>query len=525
MQIDPSQVQWDPIPVDQVKWDEPKKEQGAGRNIATGLARGFNDVVGTLARALTPDAPAYRKQREQFDALNSKMDADAGDSLLYRGARVGGNIAATLPVGGAVAAPLKAAAGAGIAPGVLAPLASAIETGGLRAGGLTGLPGLATRAAGGAISGGATAAAVDPSTAGQGAAIGAVLPTAMRGTGQLMHALRSSIGNGGKLSPEMASAIRSAQQAGYVLPPTQVNPSLLNRTLEGLAGKQSTAQAAAARNQGVTNDLAAQALGLPKGTTLTTDLLDDLRSTAGKAYGDISRLGAMDATGATLPGVKVAESGSTLLNNKAKSVDAGELVQAWKQANADATAYYRAYARDANPETLTKAKAATRIADQIDDFLTKSLETGGKGGMMEALKEARKLIAKSYSVEGAMNLGTGTIDARKLAAQLQKGKPLSGELKQIAEFAGRFPKAAQPVEQMGSLPGVSPLDWAAAGGISAGVGTAGLLSLGARPIARSAALSGPVQRGLLSSPSAGLDDPGLLGLLAVRSAPLLVAGP
>lgn len=527
MQIDPGQVQWDPIDPAQVQWDDsPKKEQSLGRNIATGAARGFNDVVGTLGRLvskITPDTELYRQQRQQFDSVNKGMDDAAGDSLAYRGSRVGGQIAATLPVGGAIAAPLKALSNAGVASSVLSPLASAISTGGLRSGGVGGIGGIAARTAGGAISGAATAGAVDPDSMGTGAVIGAVLPNAMRAAGEGMRKLFAG-GRAPALSPEMAAALKTAQEAGYVVPPSQASPTLFNRALEGMAGKVSTAQAAAQRNQGVTNDLAATALGLPKGTALTPEALDQVRATAGKAYGDISKLGAMDATGAVLPGVKVAESGSTLLNNKAKSVDAGEIVQAWKQANADATAYYRAYGRDANPETLTKAKAAASVAKQIDDFLSKSLESGGKGEMMGALKEARRQIAKTYSVEGAMNAMTGTIDARKLAAQLQKGKPLSGELKQIADFAGRFPKAAQPVEQMGSLPGLSPLDWATAGGISAGAGPVGLLSLGARPLARSAALSKRVQGGLLGSGLSGLDDPTLLGLLGVRSAPLLVNG-
>ena len=118
------------------------------------------------------------------------------------------------------------------------------------------------------------------------------------------------------------------------------------------------------------------------------------------------------------------------------------------------------------------------------------------------MAKSRELIAKTYSVEKALNTTTGNVDAKNLAKQLDKGKPLSGELKQAAEFAARFPKAAQTIEGMGSLPQTSPLDWAAFGGI--GAATANplmLLGVGARPAARAAVLSGPVQRGLQKAPS------------------------
>lgn len=555
--IDVSQVKWDSEPIDtsKVQWDE---SQGKTKNATTGVVRGFNDVVGTVGNWLskvTPDLPQYQKQRQQFDQFNAGLDQAAGDSLMYRGGRLGGHILATAPVGGVVAAPLKAAADAGYGASVLGPLADAIATGGLRAGGVGGIPGAAVRTVGGAINGAATAGVIDPNTAGTGAAIGAVLPNAMFGAGKLMHALRSSM-SGKEIAPEMAKALKAAQEAGYVVPPTQANPTLFNRALEGLAGKATTAQEAAARNQTVTNDLAAQALGLPKGTTLTPEVLDKLRATAGEAYKDVSKLGAIDVTGKTLPaGVKTTQTGSSLLNNKTSTVDAGDLVQAWRQYSADATAYFRSYGRTADPEMLNKALAASGGKKQIDEllmsaipelqkklpqklitdlaagkitqdqFLQQTLSLVGKGDMAEALKAARMQIAKSHSVENAMNAATGTVDARKLAAELQKGNPMTGELKQIADFAGRFPKAAQPVEQMGSLPGVSPLDWAAAGSISAGTGPMGLLSLGARPLARSAALSQRIQGGLLGQAPTQPLDPNVVGLLAARLAPVLAVDP
>jgi len=120
---------------------------------------------------------------------------------------------------------------------------------------------------------------------------------------------------------------------------------------------------------------------------------------------------------------------------------------------------------------------------------------------LQRFREARQTIAKTYSVENALNVKTGTIDAKKLAAQLQKGKPLSGELKQVGEFGTAFPTAVKTPETMGSIPQISPLDVGGAvltggGAYVSGSGAetpATLAALLARPTLRAAALSKPIQ--------------------------------
>jgi hypothetical protein len=377
-------------------------------------------------------------------------------------------------------------------------------------------------------SGGLQAGLVNPEDAATGAAIGGALPVVTKVAG----AAGTAAGNvlrGPQVPENVRSAVQAAQGAGYVIPPTQAKPTLGNRLLEGLAGKVTTAQNASAKNQGVTNTLAKQAIGLADDAKLSTESLDGIRKEAGKAYDAVSKAGVFDATGANLPAaVKVERSINPLVGGKVQRVDSGELVRAWKQANHDATAYYRAYGRDANPETLAKAKAAASSARSIDDFLSAKLGESGQGELVQALKDARVRIAKTHTVEAALNPASGNVDAGKLAQMLKKDKPLSGELKKAAEFASQFPKAAQTVEKMGSLPQTSPLDWAAAGSVSAATANpllmAGVL---ARPGARAAALSPVVQRGLGKAPSqySALDDlissPELQQLL-YRSAPVSI---
>jgi hypothetical protein len=104
-------------------------------------------------------------------------------------------------------------------------------------------------------------------------------------------------------------------------------------------------------------------------------------------------------------------------------------------------------------------------------------------------------------VQTALNPVSGTVSAPALAAQLKKGKPLSNELKDIASFSSQFPTATKTIESMGSLPQVSPLDFATgiiAGANTGGVGAGAML---ARPISRSIALSPMVQNRLIQQPN------------------------
>lgn len=520
-------------------WQDIK--QGAG-NLAAGGLRGAGSIGATIlypwdkaqdlyygdrgpniTGIVTGKQPLSRNQerRQQMDAALRSMGAET-DSWMYQGGKLAGEIAGTAGAGGVLANGLRA-----VAPGATA-LTNAIATGGMRAGSTPGAANMATRIAGGTISGGASAGLVNPEDALTGAAVGGALPPALAGFGKVGSMIGSKIA--GPAVPEpLRKAAKSAINAGYVIPPTQVTPSLKNRLLEGFAGKLTTAQNASAKNQAITNDLVKRELGIAPTEQITVEALDGIRAEAGKAYQAISGLGKFNATGANLPkNVAVQESIDPFLRGKAQSVDSAELIRAWKQANHDATAYYRAYARDANPETLAKAKAASGESKAIDKFLEQKLKDIGADDMLQALKDARVTIAKTYSAEGALNPVTGNIDANQFAKLLKKQKPLSGGMRTAGEFAAQFPKAAQPVERMGSLPQVSPLDFGTFGLLSGATSNPAMMAgILARPVARSAVLSKSVQNGLLAQPGQGrisglLSNPELEQLI-YRTGPVIAA--
>lgn len=166
-------------------------------SLTTAVAGGVAGAADIGATLLTPFDAAYRATgfpENSFIGRNDRRDAvegvfkDAGadiDSLTYKGGRLGTQIAGTLGAGGAVAKGLLAAGKA--VPGIAAaiePFTNAVASGGMRLG--VNAPSnllarLATRSAGGAIGGAASAGLVDPQSFGVGAGIGAIAPPVLLG--------------------------------------------------------------------------------------------------------------------------------------------------------------------------------------------------------------------------------------------------------------------------------------------------------------------------------------------------------
>jgi hypothetical protein len=149
-----------------------------------------------------------------------------------------------------------------------------------------------------------------------------------------------------------------------------------------------------------------------------------------------------------------------------------------------------------DPTKKALGSAQMKIAKALEDLIDRNLQASGQQGLLEGYRAARQTLAKTYDVEKALT-AAGNVDAKKMANALRKGRPLTGELRTIAEFADQFPKAAQTLEGMGSLPQTSPLDWFGSAAVSGVTGNPLLMAgVVARPGARAAALSPMVQNRL-----------------------------
>lgn len=255
---------------------------------AKGTASGFADVGNTLLNAAAGGADSLMGPDNAISRWNAERQASLkdfnreNDSVSFGVGRLGGNIAATAPLGGAMGAGVKALGavqGLTRAAPVLDALGSSIASGGFRTGAAPGVLGgqlgsMAARVGGGAIAGGASAGLVDPSSAGIGAAVGGALPAVFRaatlgsdlvGRGvravakpDEVRAAEAIMQAGGYKTPEDIAQVRSAlgaQGPNIVAEPPTVpqilqNPGIsqLQRTLRN-SGDTSLLQREAAQNQ------------------------------------------------------------------------------------------------------------------------------------------------------------------------------------------------------------------------------------------------------------------------------------
>ena len=191
---------------------------GGQRLVGKGLS-----ALGAIetGQALQEDAARRQAEQEAFIAPYRQ----AAPTMTGAG-ELAGEIVGTLPVGGVIAK------GVGAIPGA-APLAQSIRTGGFSTGMAPGAANIATKAAGGAIVGGTSAALVNPEEAGTGAAIGAAAPFVLPvvgkyvsiGGGKIVDAFTGKLApvKAGKVAREMAGDTINQIRAANNLAPVDIN--------------------------------------------------------------------------------------------------------------------------------------------------------------------------------------------------------------------------------------------------------------------------------------------------------------
>ena len=330
----------------------------------------------------------------------------------------------------------------------------------------------------------------------------------------------------------------SAAEEGYVTTPSVRGEAGAAGLAEGAGGVLKVRQAAVETNQAVTNRLASRAVGLPEEVPVTIDVLQGIRSQASQAYENVRGVGRVftdnrfqrDLSASIRQFKNAARDFPELA--KTEIID---LVDSLRVAEFDAGAGV-----DAISLLRNRADVAFRGGDKalgnsyraasnaVETVLERHLGRGGEPALVDAFRQARQQIAETYSVQEALQGRiTGEVSATQLAAQLKKGKPLTGELRTIADFANTFPSVSRLF--IGTAQAFSPLDLAVGaiggtGAIAAGVmgaGPAAVLPLAgviARPLLRRAALSEVARRSGLTGeairPTPGVVTGGALSAVA-----------
>jgi hypothetical protein len=259
-------------------------------------------------------------------------------------------------------------------------------------------------------------------------------------------------------------ALQKAQDAGYVVPPSTTNPSVLNRFLESWGGKTGTAQDASLKNQGVTDALVKGDLGLKASDDVAEGTLAALRKEASDAgYKPLRGVGTLRLDGKyqqalddiaspytkaqkTFPGIAKTDVADTVQALKQGSVDSDTAVDTLSILRDKADAAYRAGDKGLG-------KAYKSMAGELENAIERSLNRRGASGqeVLKNFRDARQQIAKTYTAEKALNPELGSFDARKLAQELNKGKPLSGDMKKVAQASQAFKEATRLLTDSGSV--------------------------------------------------------------------------
>jgi hypothetical protein len=335
-----------------------------------------------------------------------------------------------------------------------------------------------------------------------------------------------------------SKALEEAQKLGYVVPPSTTNPTLLNKAVEGFAGKLSTAQEASVRNQEITNGLVRKEFGLPADAALSPETMDTIRATQGKAYQAVSQVPdikfgadynkALDSLAVTskkitdaLPSYRStgAQQVQELIDSLKPTngvMDGETAVELSKSLRSEASSYQAAADRMGDPQARLLARTYRGAAEAVENAVENHLIATHQGQLADAWDNARRTIAKTYSVENAMD-GAGNVDALKLGKQLLKGKPLSDNLEAAANFANAFPKAARNLKE--SFPGISPLDYYAGAALEGVTHNPAALAAGPLRMGVRSTLLGPVGQYMAKPGNATLLGTGTR--LAIRGTPTL----
>lgn len=327
------------------------------------------------------------------------------------------------------------------------------------------------------------------------------------------------------------------QQAGLTTPPEETS------WVSGIPGLAKIDKWISPKNQPEFNQLIAQQFNLPKGVALSKEELERVRNEAGNSYAKLVESGyGKEITEKGVPqtitspilgksgkpitrtvetpevtrklGLQVTPEFKAAIDKQLTNVEtklkadpetfkslkaSARLLRQYQKSEFEpkiAMEQIKQLRKDANtefksddPSKMASAFTRKEIANQLEGLFEDNLKRTGNTKLLNEFRQARKTIAQTYDVEAALD-PVGNIDARKLYL-ISKKKPLSENLKLVADYAGTFPKGAQ--KSVEGKQAMSPFDWMFALGTSA----AGHIGIAAADIVGRAGVPYLAEKGLL----------------------------
>lgn len=311
-------------------------------------------------------------------------------------------------------------------------------------------------------------------------AVDKLIPSQPQNTGERVAQFVGQMG-GGMLGPaigtpaqpqsqaasQLTQNLQTAGQNGIKVTPGEAHAGPFARMVEGIGGKGKLALKNQVMNQDAMNTMMRQEFGLPEDTQFTPELFTQLQQQAADAgYKPLQNLNSYVRFGQDFRNTlgDIADKFST--NNAsfpgASSSDVNDMINSFRGTGAvsgkDAIAAIRALRQSApaafnsnNPlynPAMGNAKIA--VANAIEDQLGKSLaESPETAALVPGFQAARNTIARLKAAQDAFMPASGMWNAKALTSALNNGAPLTGNLQDIAQMAGSFPKSMRvPIQGM-----------------------------------------------------------------------------
>lgn len=304
------------------------------------------------------------------------------------------------------------------------------------------------------------------------------------GTG-FMSAPVSKLGaTGKKAAAEIANqaenavrdkTMRMAVDLGYTLDPALANPNMANKLANRIAGATQVQRAAVFKNQKITNAIARAEIGMKPDQPLSLPEILQRKFEIEEPYREVAQI-------------------SPLAEDTLKELQRTRL---------QARMMWQKSKKESDIDLMDKAAELDKKGEALENKLESFATNAGKTGLVDELREARRLSSKAHVVLAALNKADGNVSSTVIGAMYDKGKlKLTDGLEVIGRLENAMPqvmKEAAVTQAVGSQ-SFRPFLAAAAGtyGYQIGGAPGALLgasipALGDIPV-RAAMLSSPYQK-------------------------------
>lgn len=249
-------------------------------------------------------------------------------------------------------------------------------------------------------------------------------------------------------------AAQAAQRLGVAINPAQANPNVKTKLLVGATGEAVVNEKAAKSNLPRWNEIAREDMGLPENTPLNAQAFEKAREAHSGPYEKIRQLGTLAPDEDVIGQIEKLKLDPLSTSNPEKAAKVNGIVDrvvgqvSEGLSGNNVVGQIRDFRKDANrtlknpnasPIDIDAAEAQLGIANALENLVENNIRDPKA---LSEFRAARTALAKTYDWERVTGVTTKQVDPLEVAKLAEKGKPLSGALKDVADVAGNFPDIA-----------------------------------------------------------------------------------